>query len=100
MGSLMEDEEYRQKLQHLKILKSIQEYLKSEGESSAAVYPIKVPEELIYQILKGEGPEEVDRLVHHIFNMGLSIWSEKVFQEHFGSTENLERFIEMVKKRF
>ena len=95
----MDQEEYDRKYVNLKVLKSIQEYSKTEGASSAAVYPIRVPEELLYQVLKLQGPDNADKLIHHIFRLGLDIWSEEFFTEAFGSQENLKRFIELVKKR-
>lgn len=95
----MDEEEYNRKYAHLRILKSIQEYLKSEGNSPTAVYPITVPDELLYQVLKSEGSESIDKLIHEIFKIGLNVWSERFYSEHFGSEEDLEDFIELVKKR-
>jgi hypothetical protein len=95
----MDQEEYDRKYVNLKVLKSIQEYLKTEGALSAAVYPIRVPQDLLYQVLKIQGPDNADKLIHHIFRLGLDIWSEEFFSEAFGSQENLERFIELVRKR-
>ncbi len=95
----MDEEEYNKKYAHLRILKSIQEYLKSEGAAERAVYPIAVPDELLYQVLKLEGSERVDKLIHEIFRIGLNIWSERFYSENFGSEEDLEDFIELVKKR-
>lgn len=95
----MDQEEFDRNYVNLKVLKSIQEYTKTEGASSAAVYPIRVPEELLYQILKLQGPDNADKLIHHIFRLGLDIWSEEFFTEAFGSKEKLEEFIEVVRKR-
>ena len=95
----MEDEEFNRKYAHLRILKSTQEYMKSDGESSTAVYPIKVPDDLLYQILRLQGAQSADRLIHHIFRLGLKAWSEQLFNEEFGSSSNLEAFIEQVKNR-
>ena len=95
----MDQEEYNRKYVNLRVLKSIQEYLKTEGDSSTAVYPIKVPQDLLYQVLKIQGPDNADKLIHQIFRLGLEIWSDDFFNETFGSQQNLERFIEMVKKR-
>ena len=95
----MEDEEYQKKYINLRILKSIQEYLKPDGESARAVYPISVPDELLYQTTKLEGVEQVDQLIHHIFKIGLTLWSEKLYNDVFGSQKSLEDFIELVKKR-
>ena len=95
----MNKEEYDRKYVNLKVLKSIQEYLKTEGASSAAVYPIRVPQDLLYQILKIQGPDNADKLIHHIFRLGLDSWSDEFFNEAFGSQENLEQFIETVQKK-
>jgi len=95
----MDQEEFDRNYVNLKVLKSIQEYTKTEGASSAAVYPIRVPEELLYQVLKLQGPDNADKLIHHIFRLGLDIWSEEFFTEAFGSKEKLEEFIELVRKR-
>ena len=61
--------------------------------------PISVPEDLLYQVLKLQGPENADKLVHHIFKLGLTFWSEKLFNDEFGSEQSLENFIELLKKR-
>jgi hypothetical protein len=94
----MDKEEYKNKYINLRILKSIQDYLKTEGDSTTAVYPIKVPEELICQVMALRGAESTDRLISHIFRLGLNIWSEKLYREVFGSNQSLEEFIELVKK--
>src|SRR5512137_478233 len=95
----MDEEEFQRKYSHLRILKSIQEYLKADTNAAAAVYPVRVPEELLYQLAKSEGPEKVDQVIHKIFKAGLTAWSERMYQEVFGSQENLETFIELLKKR-
>jgi hypothetical protein len=95
----MDEEEYGKKYVNLRILKSIQDYLKAEGEASTAVYPIRVPEDLLYQVLKLQGPKGADALIHQIFKLGLSVYSENLFHEVFGSSRKLEAFIELVKKR-
>lgn len=95
----MDEEEYKSKYTNLRILKSIQEYLKSDEEAPMAVYPINVPDDLLYQVVKIQGTESADKLIHHIFELGLKIWSEKLYQEAFGSQESLEEFIELVKRR-
>jgi hypothetical protein len=95
----MDEEEFRKKYYHLRILKSVQEYLKADTNAAAAVYPVRVPEELLYQLVKSEGPESADQLIHNIFKTGLTAWSEKMYQEVFGSQENLETFIELLKKK-
>lgn len=95
----MDEEEYRRKYVNLRILKSTQEYLKSSSTASTAVYPIRVPDELLVQVLKLQGAQNLDELIHEIFEMGLAAWSEKLYTEIFGSQRNLEEFIELVKKR-
>jgi len=95
----MDQEEYNRKYVNLRVLKSIQEYLKTESDSPTAVYPIKVPQDLLYQVLKIQGPDNADKLIHQIFRLGLEIWSDDFFNETFGSQQSLERFIDMVKKR-
>lgn len=95
----MKEEEYQKKYADLRILKSVQEYLKSEHGSPTAIYPIKVPDDLVCQVLKLQGPEKVDELIHQIFKAGLSAWSEELYNQAFGSQESLEAFIELVKKR-
>ena len=95
----MDEEEYNKKYVNLRILKSIQDYFSEEGNPSTAVYPIKVPDDLLYQVVKLQGAESADHLIHQIFKMGLSIWSEKVYADVFGSEQNLEKFIDIVKKR-
>jgi hypothetical protein len=95
----MDDEDFRNKYIHLRILKSIQQYLKSDTEESAAVYPIRVPDDLLYQLVKLHGPERADRIIHEIFKIGLTAWSDKLYNEAFGSQEDLENFIDLLKKR-
>ncbi len=97
----MEREEYQEKYLNLKILKSIQEYLKddSDGNEQTTVFPIRVPDELIYQTLKLKGAKNADTVIHNIFKLGLSIWSEKQYNTIFGSQQSLEEFIELVKKQ-
>lgn len=95
----MDEKEYNRKYINLRILKSIQEYLKSNVNAPTAVYPIKVPDDLLYQVLKSQGVENADRLIHHIFDLGLTIWSEKLYNDEFGSEQSLEEFIRLVKKR-
>ncbi|MFH1122062.1 MAG: hypothetical protein V1758_00210 [Pseudomonadota bacterium] len=95
----MDEEEYQNKYLNLRILKSVQEYLKADTNSSTAVYPMRIPDDLLYQVLKLQGPDKVDKVVHHIFKLGLAVWSEKLYSEVFGSQETLEDFIEVMKKR-
>ncbi|MFH0843876.1 MAG: hypothetical protein ABIG67_11140 [Pseudomonadota bacterium] len=95
----MDEQEYRKKYLNLRILKSIQEYLKDKGPPSTAVYPISVPDELLYQVTKTEGAEKSDHLIHHIFKIGLTVWSEDLYNDIFGSQKDLEDFIELMKKR-
>jgi hypothetical protein len=95
----MDEEEFRKKYYYLRILKSVQEYLKADTNAAAAVYPVRVPEQLLYQLVKSEGAENADQVIHKIFKAGLTAWSEKMYQEVFGSQENLETFIELLKKK-
>lgn len=95
----MDEEEYFKKYIHLMILKSVQDYLKSDSDSATSVYPIKVPDDLLIQVLKLHGPEGADRLIHHIFKLGLSLWNEKLFDDEFGTPSALSTFIDMVKER-
>jgi hypothetical protein len=94
----MEEQEYNRKYINLRVLKSIQEYLKADCVSPN-VYPITVPEDLLIQALRLQGAENADKLIHHIFKLGLALWSEKLFKDEFGSQESLEDFIDTVKKR-
>lgn len=98
-GQKMDEEEYQKKYMNLRILKSIQEYLKSGKKASTALYPIDVPDDLVYQTAKIQGPEGVDKLIHHIFTLGLNIWSDRLFEDVFGSQRNLEEFIQLVKEQ-
>lgn len=95
----MDQKEFKNKYVHLRILKSIQQYLKADTEGSAAVYPIRVPDDLLYQLVNLHGPEEADRIIHEIFKMGLRAWSDRLYGEVFGSQRNLETFIDLMKKR-
>ena len=95
----MDEEEYNRKYANLRVLKSIQEYLKKENVSGTAVYPIKVPDDLLYQVLKLQGAEKTDELIHHIFKLGLTKWSGELYDNVFGSEQILEEFIDLVKKR-
>lgn len=95
----MDEEEYNKKYMNLRILKSVQEYLKSEDGSSTSVYPIKVPDDLLFQVLKSRGAKNTDKLIHQIFKLGLSLWSDNLFEEEFGSPDALNTFIEIVKDR-
>ena len=95
----MDEEEYDRKYVNLRIHKSVRDYLKSENDSPTAVYPIRVPDELLYQVLRLQGSKSSDELIHHIFKLGLTLWSEKLYKNVFGSEQSLEEFIELVKKR-
>jgi hypothetical protein len=95
----VDEEEYNNKYMHLRILKSVQEYLKADENEHTAVYPIRVPDELLYQTLQSKGAKNTDSLIHYIFKLGLSIWSEKQYNVVFGSHQSLEEFIELVKKQ-
>jgi hypothetical protein len=95
----MDEEEYNKKYANLRILKSIQAYLKDQKNATTAVYPIKVPDDLLYQVLKLQGPETADKLINHIFELGLNIWSDNLYDNVFGSEKSLEDFIELVKNK-
>jgi hypothetical protein len=95
----MDEVEFNNKYMNLRILKSVQDYQKSETDSSTSVYPIKVPDDLLLQILKTQGPKQADELIHHIFNLGLTIWSEKLYSDVFGSPDALKAFIKIVRER-
>ena len=94
----MEKKEFEKKYVHLRMLKSIQQYLKADTERNAAVYPLRVPDDLLYQLVHIHGPEEADRILHQILKMGLRAWSDKLYEEVFGSQRNLETFIDLMKK--
>lgn len=95
----MDEEEYKTKYDNLRILKSIQDYLKSENKTTTSVYPINVPEDMLFRFLKVNGPEGTDKLIHHIFRIGLTVWCERLYIESFGDTDSLKEFIEIVKER-
>ena len=95
----MDEKEYSNKYINLRILKSTQEYLKSDSDAHSTVYPIKIPDDFLYQMLKLKGAKEADGVIHQIFKLGLSVWSEKLYNSVFGSQQSLEDFIELVKDR-
>ena len=95
----MNEEEYEKKFSELRILKSIQEYQNSDSVRKAALYPIRVPDDLLYEALRLHGPENADNLIHHIFRLGLDLWSEEFFNNAFGTKQNLEKFIALLKNR-
>ena len=95
----MDEEEYNKKYTNLMILKSVQDYLKSNSDTSDSVYPIKVPDELFMQVLRLDGPEGLDRIIHYIFKLGLTLWNERLYENEFGSTDELNEFIDLVKSR-
>jgi hypothetical protein len=95
----MEEEEYRKKYTNLMILKSVQDYLKTDTGSSGSVFPVKIPDELFLQILRLDGPEGLDYIVHQIFKLGLSMWNERLFDKEFGSPAALNEFIDLMKRR-
>ncbi len=95
----MDEQEYEKKYSHLRVLKSVRDYLKTDNNSSNALYPIGVPDDLLYQVLKLHGAEKADKLIHHIFEVGLRFWSEILYRDVFGSQQSLEEFIRLVKKR-
>ena len=63
----MDDREYKDKYANLRILKSVQQYLKNEDEASPALYPIRVPEELLYQTMDREGAENSRTIIGNFF---------------------------------
>jgi hypothetical protein len=95
----MDEAEYKRKYANLRVLKDVQDYLKRDDEGSGTVYPVRVPHELVYQMLKLRSADHVDQLIHQIFRLGLTQWSERLYESEFGSEEGLERFIELMKKR-
>lgn len=95
----MDEEEYKKKYTNLIILKSVQDYLKTDSNSSDSVYPVKVPDELFMQVLQLDGPEGLDRIIHHIFKLGLTLWNENLYDNEFGSPAALNDFIDMVKHK-
>jgi len=98
-GKNMEEEEYRKKYTNLMILKSVQDYLKTDTGSSGSVFPVKIPDELFLQILRLDGPEGLDYIVHQIFKLGLAMWNERLFDKEFGSPAALNEFIDLMKRR-
>ncbi|MFC1494885.1 hypothetical protein ACFL6W_06380 [Thermodesulfobacteriota bacterium] len=95
----MNEKEYNKKYTHLRILKSVQDYLRTNSESSTSVYPIKVPDDLLLQVLRLDGPQGADLLIHHIFKLGLTLWNEKLYYDEFGSPAALNEFINFVKSK-
>ena len=95
----MNEKEYNKKFTNLRILKSVQDYLRTNSDSSMSVYPIKVPDDLLLQVLKKDGPEGADRLIHHIFELGLTLWNEKLYDNEFGTPAALNEFISLVKRK-
>ena len=95
----MDEVEYKKKYTNLMILKSVQDYLKTDSNSSDSVYPVKVPDDLFIQVLRLDGPEGLDRIIHHIFKLGLTLWNEKLYDNEFGSPAALNKFIDMVRRR-
>ena len=95
----MDKKEFAEKYFNLRILKSIQEYFKSDDNSLSTVYPVRIPGDLLYQLVKERGPKNSDDIIHQIFKLGLSLWSEELFNVTFGSEESLEEFIESLKKK-
>lgn len=96
---MMEEETYERKYFILRVLKGIQEYLKSPNGGETALYPIRFPNDFLIQILKQEGTAFADDLVHEIFQVGLKVWAERLYMEEFGSPLALESFIDEVKER-
>jgi hypothetical protein len=94
----LETEDYGRKHFALRILKSIQEYLKSGNHGNSAVYPINVPNDLLVLVLKHHGTEFADELINEIFRIGVKAWAEEFYLEVFEGPENLESFVEEVTR--
>ena len=94
----MERKEFDLKYATLKILKSVQEYLKRKDAEDAAVFPIKVPSGLLAQLISLHGTEDADEVIHAIFRLGLSLWADKLYQEVFENTDSLQDFIRGLKE--
>ena len=94
----MDEREYRLKYASLRILKSIQEYLKESDPEAEPItlYPIRVPRKLILHIMRLHSAEELDQLMHDIFWTGIENWGEALYVSVFGTTEKLESFIKRV----
>jgi len=95
----MGEAEYKRKYVILRILKSIQDYLKSPNDGEKALYPIHVPNDFLIQTLKHEGTAFTDDLIHEIFRLGLKAWADQLYAEAFGNATTLEAFIQEVKER-
>ena len=95
----MDEREYDFKVANLRIIKTIKEYLKTDGSPAAAVYPIVLPEEFLYRILQLQGVESTDQVINHIFKLGLSLWSDSLYHSVFGSERGLIEFIKAVNRR-
>jgi hypothetical protein len=58
-----------------------------------------VPNDFLIQILRHEGTDFADNLIHEIFRLGLKAWADQLYSEAFGNVNTLEAFIEEVKER-
>ncbi len=94
----MDEKEYRKRYIKLRLLKSIQDHLKNDSEESM-LYPVKVPNDMLFQLLRSKGPDSVDKLMQGIFRRGLSQWCEDLYKNEFRTEKNLEAFIKLVKER-
>jgi hypothetical protein len=94
----MNEQEFILKYKCLGILKSTQEYLKTDEPEPPVLYPIRLPGELLSHIMTLHTAEELDQLIHSLFRRGLGQWAEELYQTVFGTPRKLERFIERVKK--
>jgi hypothetical protein len=94
----METEDYSRKYAALRILKSIQEYLKGGNHKTNAIYPIYVPNDFLVQLVKNHGSQFADELINEVFQIGLKVWAEQFYLEVFEGPENLEAFVEEVRK--
>ena len=96
----MKTEDYGRKYVALRILKSIQEYLKFGNHKADAIYPIHVPNDFLVQIVKHHGSQFADELINEVFQIGLKVWAERFYLEVFEGPENLEAFVEEVRKEW
>jgi hypothetical protein len=96
----MDDKEYQLKYASLRILKSIQEYLKTDDSDAEpiALYPIRVPRDLLSHIMRLHSAEELDQLMHSIFSRGIENWAEALYLSVFGTTKALENFIKRIQE--
>ena len=95
----MDDKEFRKKYVNLRVLKSSRDFLGKKTGDSKSVYPVNVPEDMMYQLLSSDGPEGLDKTMNRIFKLGLSLWSEELYKDVFGDERSLEEFIELLRMK-